>query len=299
MKFKFWAVLLTAVFCFAEEPSAPLPSLDLVKLRTQDSEDFEEYSRRIEVVEDSVAVLEKQLQEKLALAADSLPPLAPKAEFETDSAFEARSRQYELDVHKAARQKEEAGLLMNRLGELKATANTIKKIQMGMLSSLLVKTTPEQASVQISSQNITLKSPAQFEQVKPGDVEVSVFMDGYVPSHMPIVLKSHENREMEVTLVPEAALADAAEDASKSAGWTWRGYARISALVAAAGFFGAGVFENVKAADIADEYNGHEVRLQKAYDKAKKSIDRRETLRNVYYGIAGAFTLLGTLTFFF
>lgn len=300
MKVNFGAVLLfAAVFCFAGASSAPVPDLNLEKLTAQDSDDFEEYSRRIDLIEDSTKAFENLLQEKMALAADSLPPLAPKAEYESDSSFQVRSRQYELELHKAARQKEEVGSLMNRIGELKASVNTLKKIQMGMYSSLLVKTIPEEASVQISSQNIALKSPAQFEQVKPGEVTVSVFKDGYVPGNLPIVLKPRENREMDVTLVSEAALTDAAKEASKTGGWTWRGYARISALVAAAGFFGAGIFENMKAADIADEYNSHEVRLQKAYDKAKKSIDRRETLRNVYYGIAGTFTLLGAATFFF
>lgn len=296
MKLHFLAILLlVAVVCFAGEVPTSVPVLDLEKLTVQDSEDFEVYSKRISLIEESAKTIEVMLQAQLSSTGDSLPPLAPKAEGESDSSFEARKSQYELDVFKATRQKEDASLLMKRLGEMNSAANKLRKIQMGMLSSLLVKTVPDQASVRISSQDIELKSPAQFEHVKPGDITVSVTREGYEPSFLPLVIKPHEKREVNVDLVPESILADN----QKSSGWTWRGYARISAFVAAAAFFGAGIYENNKSADIADDYNSLEVRTQKAYDKADRDIDRRETLRNVYYGFAGALTAFGVATFFF
>lgn len=295
MKLQFWAILLlAAVFCFAGENPASVPVLDLAKLTAEDSEDFAEYTKRISLIEESAKTIEVMLQAQLSSTGDSLPPLAPKAEDESDSSFEARKSQYELEVFKATRQKEDAALLMKRLGEMNSAANKLRKIQMGMLSSLLVKTVPDQASVHISSQDLVLTSPAQFEHVKPGDITVSVTCEGYAPSFLPLVIKPHEKREVNVDLVPESFLAD-----SQKSGWTWRGYARISAFVAAAAFFGAGVYENYKSADIADDYNSLKVRTQKARDKAGKDIDRRETLRNVYYGFAGALTAFGVATFFF
>lgn len=294
MKLQFWAILLlAAVFCFSGENPASVPVLDLAKLTAEDSEDFAEYIKRFSLIEESAKTIEVMLQAQLSSTGDSLPPLAPKAEDESDSSFEARKSQYELDVFKATRQKEDAALLMKRLGEMNSAANKLRKIQMGMLSSLLVKTTPDQASVHISSQDLVLTSPAQFEHVKPGDITVSVTCEGYVPSFLPLVIKPHEKREVNVDLVPESFLAD-----SRKSGWTWRGYARISAFVATAAFFGAGVYENYKSADIADDYNSLKIRTQKARDKAGKDIDRRETLCNVYYGLAGAFTALGAVTFF-
>lgn len=295
MRSRFVAILMIAVaICFAGEAPVSAPVLDLEKLTAQDSEDFAEYSKRISLIEESAKNIEILLQSQLSSTADSLPPLAPKAEDESDSSFESRKSQYELDVFKAARQKEEASLLMKRLGEMNGAINRLRKIQMGMLSSILVKTTPDHASVSISSQDIVLRSPAQFEHVRPGDVTVSVSMDGYAPSVLPLVIAPHEKREVDVALVPASVVAEA----SKS-GWTWRGYARISSFVVGAAFFGAGLYENLKAKDIADDYNGLVVRSQKSHDKADRDIGRRETLRNVYYGIAGAVTAMGVATFFF
>lgn len=312
MHFKFLAgILALASIVFAAEPAvkdsvaesaavdtamAPkaAPGPDLSKLTAQDSDDYGEYSRRIELVETSAKELEDALQAKTASMADTLPPLEPKGENETDSAYDARKFQYEVELHKSMREKEDAAAMMARLGELKAAANTLKKIQMGMFASLLVNTVPEQASVKISSQPQTLVSPAKFEQIVPESLTVTVNLDGYETQNLPLVLKARENKEMDVTLV---ALADASEQAKE--GWTWRGYARVSAFVAAAGFLGAGLLENKMASDRADEYNDLAVRTQKDRDAAERSIDRRQTLRGVYYGIAGALAAFGVATFFF
>ena len=284
-------ILVSTVLCFSAE-GAPVP--DLAKLTTEDSEDYGEYTRRIELVETSAKVLEDSLQVKIASIEDSLPPLAPKADDESDSVYEARKNQYDVDMHRTMREKEDAAAMMSRLGELKAAANTLKKIQMGMFGSLLVNTVPEQASVKISSQPQTLESPAHFVQVVPESLTVTVNLDGYETQNIPLALKARENREMDVTLV---ALAEATEQVKE--GWTWRGYARVSAFVAAAGFLGAGLLENKMASDRADDYNNLAVRTQKDRDAAERSIDRRQTLRGVYYGIAGALTAFGVATFFF
>lgn len=285
-------ILVSTVLNFAAEVA---PVLDLTKITAEDSDDYGEYTRRIELVETSAKALEDSLQVKSASIADTLPPLAPRAEDETDSAYDARQFQYDVDLHKLMREKEDAAAMMARLGELNAAANTLKKIQMGMFASLLVNTVPEQASVKISSQPQTLVSPAKFEQIVPESLTVTVNLDGYETQNLPLVLKARENREMDVTLV---ALAKAPESA-KSTGWTWRGYARVSAFVAALGFVGAGILENKMASDRADEYNNLAIRTQKDRDAAEKSIDKRETLRNVYYGIAGALASFGVATFFF
>lgn len=284
-------ILISVVLCFSAEV-APIP--DLATLTTEDSDNYAEYTRRIELVETSAKVLEDSLQVKMASVGDSLPPLAPQAEDESDSAYEVRKNQYDVDMHKVMREKEDAAAMMARLGELKAAANTIKKIQMGLFGSVLVNTVPEQASVKISSQPQTLESPARFVQVVPESLTVTVNLDGYVTQNLPLVLKARENKEIDVTLV---SLADASEKAKE--GWTWRGYARISAFVAAAGFLGAGILENKMASDRADEYNNLAVRTQKDRDAAERSIDRRQTLRGVYYGIAGALASFGVATFFF
>lgn len=284
-------IVVSAVLCFSAEVA---PISDLSKLTAEDSDDYEEYSRRIEQVEASAKILEDSLQLKTASIEDSLPPLAPQAEDESDSAYEVRKNQYDVDVHRIMREKEDAAAMMTRLGELKAAANTIKKIQMGMFGSLLVNTVPGQASVKISSQPQTLESPARFVQVVPESLTVTVNLDGYVTQNLPLVLKARENKEIDVTLV---SLADASGKAKE--GWTWRGYARISAFVAAAGFLGAGLLENKMASDRADEYNNLAVRTQRDRDEAERSIDRRQTLRGVYYGIAGALASFGVATFFF
>jgi hypothetical protein len=284
-------ILISVVLCFSAEV-APIP--DLATLTTEDSDNYAEYTRRIELVEANAKVLEDSLQVKMASVGDSLPPLAPQAEDESDSAYEVRKNQYDVDMHKVMREKEDAAAMMARLGELKAAANTIKKIQMGLFGSVLVNTVPEQASVKISSQPQTLESPARFVQVVPESLTVTVNLDGYVTQNLPLVLKARENKEIDVTLV---SLADASEKAKE--GWTWRGYARISAFVAAAGFLGAGILENKMASDRADEYNNLAVRTQKDRDAAERSIDRRQTLRGVYYGIAGALASFGVATFFF
>ena len=284
-------ILVSTVLNFAAEVA---PVLDLTKLSAEDSDDYGEYTRRIELVETSAKALEDSLQVKMASVADTLPPLEPKGENETDSAYDARQFQHDVNLHKLMREKEDAAAMMARLGELKAAANTLKKIQMGMFATLLVNTVPEQASVKISSQPQTLVSPAKFEQVVPESLTVTVNLDGYETQNLPLVLKARENREMDVILV---ALADASESVKE--GWTWRGYARVSAFVAAFGFLGAGLLENKMASDRANEYNNLTIRTQEDRDAAEKSIDKRQTLRNVYYGIAGALASLGVATFFF
>ena len=120
--------------------------------------------------------------------------------------------------------------------------------------------------MKISSQPQTLESPAHFVQVVPESLTVTVNLDGYETQNIPLALKARENREMDVTLV---ALAEATEQVKE--GWTWRGYARVSAFVAAAGFLGAGLLENKMASDRADDYNNLAVRTQKDRDAALHS----------------------------
>lgn len=293
----FGVLLLVAVMAFAAENADSVkrsPALDLSALVAQDCDDYGEYSRRIALVEDSANALESLLQERMKAVVDSVDPLPPKAENESDSAYEVRKNQYDVDMHKAMREKEDAAAMMARLGELKASANTLKKIQMGMFGSLLVNTVPAQASVKISSQPQTLESPAHFVQVVPESLTVTVNLEGYEPQNLPLVLKARENKEIDVTLV---SLAEASKPAKE--GWTWRGYARVSAFVAAAGFFGAGLLENKMASDRADDYNKLAVRTQKERDAAARNIDRRQTLRGAYYGIAGTLVSFGVATFFF
>lgn len=125
----------------------------------------------------------------------------------------------------------------------------------------------------------------------------SNFLEG--TSDLSVVLKTHESREINEVLEFKKKLNDTPNVSSKTTSFTWRGFARISAIVVSASFLGAGIYENKKAIDIAEEYNSQEVRMKNNYKKAKRSIERRDTLRNAYYGIASAFLALGVVTFFF
>lgn len=302
MRLVFFAgILVSVAMCFAATSADSVVSLDLSKLTLQDSDDYEVYSSRIALLEDSVKAYDDMLLSFADSAPDSLTPLAPKDSNESDEAFAERQAKYELEKARVDRQKEDVAKIMKRSGDMRAAINTIKKTQMGMLSSLLVRTTPENASVKISSQKQTLKSPAKFEQIIPGALTVNVELEGHVSQSLPLVLQARENREIDVALVSEASLAEAAQNAAKaeSKQVAWRGYVRTSLLVAAAAFAGAGVYENWKASEIADDYNGLKIRTQKSRRDAEKTIDRRETLRNVFYGAAGAFAAAGVVTFFF
>ena len=129
---------------------------------------------------------------------------------------------------------------------------------------------------------------------------VFVSLDGYEPKNLPLVLKASENREMNVTLTPVSALANAAKDATtEDSSWTWRGYTRLVAFIAAAGFLGAGIYENYKAVDRADEYNSLEVRTTKARAEAQDDVNMYEVLRNGFYAAAGVWAGIGVITFFF
>lgn len=277
-----------------------IPEVDLPKLTAQDTDNFEEYSNRIKFIEENIGLCEAKLETLMKSVADSIPALAPKAEGETDEAFLERQNQYELDVYKASRQKEDVALYMKRVSDMKLAVNTIKKIQTEMLATLLVTSVPEKASVKISNQDITLMTPAKFEQILPGELTVSVFLDGYEPKDFPLVLKARENREMSVSLTPVTALADAAKDAiTEDSSWTWRGYTRLIAFIAAASFVGVGVYENYKAVDRADEYNSLKIRTVKARAEAQDDVNQYEILRNAFYATAGVCAGVGVITFFF
>lgn len=282
----------------SQEPA--VPELDLAKLTAQDSDNFEEYSNRIKLIEENIGLCESKLEILMKAVSDSIPPLSPKAEGETDEAFLERQNKHELDVYKASKEKEEVSLYMKRVSDMKLAVNTIKKLQTEMLGTILVTSVPEQAMVKISNQDISLKTPAKFEQVLPGNLTVFVSLDGYEPKNLPLVLKASENREMNVTLTPVTALANAAKDATtEDSSWTWRGYTRLVSFIAAAGFLGAGIYENYKAVDRADEYNSLEVRTTKARAEAQDDVNMYEVLRNGFYAAAGVWAGIGVITFFF
>lgn len=176
--------------------------LDLEKLTAKDTEDFNTYSVRLQLVTDSITASHMQVLQIEESVKAQLPPLAPKGEFEKASDFEKRRVAYTAEIEK--RSKDRTLAAEKRSAELEEAAEKIRKIQAGMFGVIVVKTIPENASVVLSSTGEVKESPARFEGVVPGQLMVTVSAPSFETQVVTVNLKSSEKQTLEVKLAEES-----------------------------------------------------------------------------------------------
>lgn len=117
-----------------------------------------------------------------------------------------------------------------------------------------------------------------------------------------VAWKAKSDSIMEGSLKARGLTSDYAFDAgiTDNDSWSWRAWTRIAATVFVIGGLTAGIYENAQAKNVADNYNAegnHDGKM--SLSEAKDKINHHETLRGVFYGLAGAGLLAGIVTFVF
>ncbi|MCF0216623.1 MAG: hypothetical protein HUK21_09140 [Fibrobacteraceae bacterium] len=97
------------------------------------------------------------------------------------------------------------------------------------------------------------------------------------------------------------AASNVVPQSSGIASWSWRAWVRVASVVATATLVGAGIFENYKAQEDADQFNDlpNAKKTYSRYKMAQDQIDERQLNRNIFYGIAAGTAAIGLLTFVF
>jgi len=176
----------------------PSKALNLELLTARNSEDFNEYSTRLQLVNDSLSAINVQIIQVENDVKAQLPALAPKGEFEKLSDYDRRSSAYNAEVSK--RSAARTAPFRKRAEELSEAIAKIQKIQSGMLGVVTVKTYPEDATVVLSSTGEVKGAPASFEGVVPGQVSITVSSPSFETKVVSVYLRASEKQTLNVRL---------------------------------------------------------------------------------------------------
>ncbi|SHH02440.1 PEGA domain-containing protein [Fibrobacter sp. UWH9] len=203
------ATFVPSVAPVASEPAPQSPTpvanvapagaaLDLDKLTAKDTDDFNIYSNRLQLIMDSVTAAHVFVQQIESDVKAQLPPLAPKGEFEKMADFEKRRAVYDKEVKSLSEAR--SRVAVKRIAELEEAADKIRKIQSGMYSDVEVRTFPENAQVVLSTTGESLEAPAKFESVVPGKLTVTVSYPSYETRVVEVELKANTKLKLDVVL---------------------------------------------------------------------------------------------------
>jgi hypothetical protein len=162
----------------AAAPIVQSAPLNLQALTAKDSENFEDYSKRYSLIEDSISATYKAIEAAKKQAEAGLPPLKPKGEFEKQAEADARAVKYNAEI--ASRIEKDAKPLNARLAELQKAKAKILENQISLYGSLDIKSNPSAASVWVGKEEIGT-TPAEYKLLIPGTVKIRLQKEGYNP----------------------------------------------------------------------------------------------------------------------
>jgi len=152
--------------------------LNLAELSVKDTASFETYSRRIALVQDSIATNRRAIDAVKEKTKSTMPRLDEKDEYEKQTEYEARRDKWHKELFE--RTERDTKSLSERLAELERAKKKIEDNQVSLYSSVSIKSSPEAASIWIGKEEIGA-TPADYGLLIPGTVKISIRKEGYNP----------------------------------------------------------------------------------------------------------------------
>jgi len=170
--------------------------LNLAELTAKDTANFETYSNRLAIVQDSILVMQKEIENSKKRTTAQMPPLEPKDEYE---------KQFEFEERKAKREKELGERMLRdykpfaeRLSELEKAKKKIEDNRSALYCTLEIKTNPV-AHIYLNNEEIGT-SPAKYDRVVPGNTVIKFQKENYEPWDTTLTLQPAQKLKLSVTL---------------------------------------------------------------------------------------------------
>ncbi|MDR2583658.1 MAG: PEGA domain-containing protein [Fibromonadaceae bacterium] len=170
--------------------------LNLAELSAKDTASYETYSRRLALVQDSIAAMQKEIETSKKRTAAQMPPLEPKDEYEKQSEFEYRKEKREREL--GERMLRDYKPFADRLFELEKTKKKIEDNRSTLYCIVEINTNPV-ASIYINNEEIGT-SPAKYDRVLPGNTVIKVQKENYEPWDTTITLQPMQKIKLSATL---------------------------------------------------------------------------------------------------
>ncbi len=171
--------------------------LNLAELSAKDTASFETYSWRRALVQDSIAAMQREIENSKKRTMSQFPPLEPKGEYEKQAEFDARrdKRDRELGERMIRDYKPYA----DRLSELERAKKKIEDNQSSLYCTVEIRTNPAQASIFLNKDEIGA-SPIEYNIALPGLTVISVQKEKYEPWDTTITLQPAQKIRLNLTL---------------------------------------------------------------------------------------------------
>jgi len=171
--------------------------LNLAELSVKDTASFETYSRRLAIVQDSIAAMQKEIENSKKRTAAQMPPLEPKGEYEKQVEFDARKEKREREL--GDRMIRDYKPFADRLSDLEKAKKKIEDNRHALLCTIDIKTNPTAASISLNNEEIGA-SPIEYTRALPGNSVLKIQRDGYEPWDTTLALQPTQKIKLNVVL---------------------------------------------------------------------------------------------------
>jgi hypothetical protein len=171
--------------------------LNLAELSAKDTAGFETYSKRLALVQDSIKVMQRGIEESKKRTISLMPTLEPKGEFEKQAEFDARKSKWEKELGEKTQRDSKS--LTDRLSELEKAKKKIEENQASLYCTLEIKTVPEAASIYLNKEEIGA-SPAEYKLALPGYTVIRVQKENYEPWDTAFTLQPAQKLKINIAL---------------------------------------------------------------------------------------------------
>ncbi|MCL1956055.1 MAG: PEGA domain-containing protein, partial [Fibromonadales bacterium] len=181
--------------------------LNLAELSARDTASFETYSRRLAIVQDSINVMQKEIDNSKKRTTAQMPSLEPKGEYEKQSEFEERKAKREREL--GERMIRDYKPYSERLTELEKAKKKIEDNRAALYCTLEINTNLA-ASIFLNNEEIG-SSPAKYDRVVPGNTVIKLIKDKYEPWDTTLILQPAQKLKLNVTLYEKSIFSKEGE----------------------------------------------------------------------------------------
>jgi len=182
--------------------------LNLVELSAKDTASFETYSRRHALVQDSIIVMQKEIEISKKRTLQQMPALTPKDEYEKQDEFDVRKAKWEKELDEKTLQNSK--ILTDRLSELEIAKKHIEENQNSLYCTIDILTNPEAASIYLNKEEIGA-SPAEYKLALPGYTVIRIQKENYYPWDTTLTLQAAQKLKLNIALQERSIFSEEGE----------------------------------------------------------------------------------------
>jgi len=171
--------------------------LNLIELSAKDTAGFDTYSKRRALVQDSISVMYREIENSKKRTISQMPAFEPKGEYEKQAEFDARRAKWEKELGEKTLR--DSKPFTDRLAELDAAKKKIESNQTSLYCSIEIKTNPGAASIWLNKEEIGA-SPAEYNLALPGYTVIKIQKENYEPWDTTLTLQPAQKLKLNIVL---------------------------------------------------------------------------------------------------